>query len=333
MDARSSLEAKPPGRHVTQGAERAPYRSCRCAMGLARRQIDQPVVGVVVTGAAVENAAVAVSDSRGSTKVARHPPAIAHECSVRLDLFDVAQVLKRTPYVADLKPGGRYVAKEMLEAGGVPLLVRTQLDHGYLHVECSTVTGRTVAESLGRVKRSRDQDVVHPADKPLSATGGVVGLQGNLAPIVEVAGMADLKFSGPARCFDGEEACFVAVKKKKCREGDVLVIRHEGPEGAPGMREMLATTAALYVGPEAASDGPIALVRDGHLITIHAVKGRLEVGPARAEIAARAKSREPRAADFTSGDSWKYAQQVGPPRPDPVTDPGGAAEKKCHADI
>ena len=184
----------------------------------------------------------------------------------------------------------------MFEAGGVPLLMRTLLDHGYLHGECVTVTGRTVAENLKRVKWNKDQDVVRPADKPLSATGGVVGLRGNLAPegaIVKVAGMADLKFTGPARCFDGEEACFAAVKNKKYREGDVLVIRYEGPKGGPGMREMLATTAALYgqgmggkvalitdgrfsgatrgfcighVGPEAAVGGPIALVRDGDII-------------------------------------------------------------------
>ena len=221
----------------------------------------------------------------------------------KFDLFDVAEVFKRTPYIADLKPGGRYVAKDMFEAGGVPLLMRTLLDHGYLHGECLTVTGRTVAENLKRVKWNKDQDVVRPADKPLSATGGVVGLKGNLAPegaIVKVAGMADLKFTGPARCFDGEEACFEAVKNKKYREGDVLVIRYEGPKGGPGMREMLATTAALYgqgmggkvalitdgrfsgatrgfcighVGPEAAVGGPIAHVRDGDIIIIDADEG------------------------------------------------------------
>ena len=250
----------------------------------------------IVTRKALENAATVVSASGGSTNAALHLPAIAHECGLKFDLFDVAEVFKRTPYVADLKPGGRYVAKDMFEAGGVPLLMRTLLDHGYLHGECLTVTGRTVAENLKRVKWNKDQDVVHPADKPLSATGGVVGLRGNLAPegaIVKVAGMADLKFTGPARCFDGEEACFEAVKKKKYREGEVLVIRYEGPRGGPGMREMLATTAALYgqgmggkvalitdgrfsgatrgfcighVGPEAAVGGPIAHVRDGDII-------------------------------------------------------------------
>ncbi|HZA02767.1 MAG TPA: dihydroxy-acid dehydratase, partial [Hyphomicrobiaceae bacterium] len=304
-----------------------------------------------------------VSATGGSTNAALHLPAIANECGVKFDLFDVAEVFKRTPYIADLKPGGRYVAKDMFEAGGVPLLMRTLLDHGYLHGECLTVTGRTVAENLKRVKWNKDQDVVRPADKPLSATGGVVGLKGNLAPdgaIVKVAGMADLKFTGPARCFDGEEACFEAVKKKKYREGDVLVIRYEGPKGGPGMREMLATTAALYgqgmggkvalitdgrfsgatrgfcighVGPEAAIGGPIALVRDGDIIAIDAVKGTLEIKLTKAELEARGKAWKPRQREFTSGYLWKYAQQVGAARDGAVTHPGAAAERACYADI
>src|SRR5258708_37404636 len=186
----------------------------------------------------LENAAAVVAASGGSTNAALHLPAIANECGIKFDLFDVAEVFKRTPYVADLKPGGRYVAKDLFEAGGVPLLMKTLLDHGFMHGDCMTVTGRTMAENLKRVKWNKDQDVVRPANKPLSATGGVVGLKGNLAPegaIVKVAGMADLKFTGPARCFDGEEACFEAVKKKKYREGDVLVIRYEGPKGGPGI--------------------------------------------------------------------------------------------------
>jgi dihydroxy-acid dehydratase len=241
--------------------------------------------------------------------------------------------------------------------------MRTLLDHGYLHGDCLTVTGRTIAENLKRVKWNKDQDVVRPADKPLSANGGVVGLKGNLAPdgaIVKVAGMAELKFVGPARCFDGEEACFEAVKKKKYREGEVLVIRYEGPQGGPGMREMLATTAALYgqgmggkvalitdgrfsgatrgfcighVGPEAAVGGPIAHVRDGDLIAIDAEKGTLEVKLTKAEIDARAKTWKPRKPECTSGYLWKYAQQVGPARSGAVTHPGGAAEKACYADI
>src|SRR5262249_29515850 len=250
----------------------------------------------IVTREALENAAAVVSASGGSTNAALHLPAIANECGVKFDLFDVAEVFKRTPYIADLKPGGRYVAKDLFEAGGVPLLMKTLLDHGYLHGACMTVTGRTIAENLKSVRWNDDQDVVRPAGKPLLATGGVVGLVGNLAPdgaIVKVAGMSKLTFSGPARCFDGEEACFEAVKNRAYKEGDVLVIRYEGPRGGPGMREMLATTAALYgqgmggkvalitdgrfsgatrgfcvghVGPEAAVGGPIALIKDGDLI-------------------------------------------------------------------
>src|SRR5438874_13309537 len=203
----------------------------------------------IVTRKALENAATVVSATGGSTNAALHLPAIAHEAGIKFDLFDVAAIFEKTPYIADLKPGGRYVAKDMFEAGGVPLLMKTLLDHGYLHGECMTVTGRTIAENLKRVKWNKDQDVVRPANKPLLASGGVVGLKGNLAPegaIVKVAGMAELKFSGPARCFDGEEACFEAVRKRKYQAGDVLVIRYEGPKGGPGMREMLATTAALY---------------------------------------------------------------------------------------
>src|SRR5437868_3088116 len=285
----------------------------------------------IVTRKALENAATVVSATGGSTNAALHLPAIAHECGLKFDLFDVADVFKRTPYVADLKPSGRYVAKDMFEAGGVPLLMRTLLDHGYLHGECLTVTGRTVAENLKRVKWNKDQDVVRPADKPLSATGGVVGLRGNLAPegaIAKGAGMAELKFAGPARCFDGEEACFEAVKKKKYKEGDVLVIRYEGPKGGPGMREMLATTAALYgqgmggkvalitdgrfsgatrgfcvghVGPEAAVGGPIALVRDGDVITLDADKGTLDVKLSKSELDERRKGWKPRPPGFTSG--------------------------------
>jgi dihydroxy-acid dehydratase len=316
----------------------------------------------IVTRKALENAAAVVAASGGSTNAVLHLPAIANEVGIKFDLFDVAEVLKRTPYIADLKPGGRYVAKDMFEAGGVPLLMKTLLDHGFLHGDCLTVTGRTIAENLKSVKWNPDQDVVHPADKPLLATGGVVGLRGNLAPegaIVKVAGMEVLRFSGPARCFDGEESCFEAVKNRTYKEGDVLVIRYEGPKGGPGMREMLSTTAALYgqgmgnkvalitdgrfsgatrgfcighVGPEAAVGGPIGLLRDGDIIEIDAEKGTLDVKLTDAELAARAKEWKPRPEEFGSGYLWKYAQQVGTARYGAVTHPGAAAEKACYAD-
>jgi dihydroxy-acid dehydratase len=316
----------------------------------------------IVTRQALENAAAVVAATGGSTNAALHLPAIAHECGIKFDLFDVAEILKKTPYIADLKPSGRYVAKDMFEAGGVPLLMKTLLDNGFLHGDCLTVTGRTIAENLKAVKWNPDQDVVYPADKPLSPTGGVVGLKGNLAPegaIVKVAGMAGLRFSGPARCFDGEEACFEAVKNRTYREGDVLVIRYEGPKGGPGMREMLSTTAALYgqgmggkvalitdgrfsgatrgfcvghVGPEAAVGGPIGLLRDGDIIELDAEKGTLDVKLSDAELAARAKTWKPRAEEYASGYLWKYTQQVGPARNGAVTHPGGSAEKACYAD-
>ena len=317
----------------------------------------------IVTRKALENAATVVAATGGSTNGALHLPAIANECGIKFDLFDVAEVFKRTPYIADLKPSGRYVAKDMFEAGGIPLLMRTLLDHGYLHGDCITVTGRTIAENLTSVKWNEDQDVVRRADKPMSPTGGVVGLKGNLAPdgaIVKVAGMESLRFSGPARCFDGEEACFDAVKTKKYREGDVLVIRYEGPKGGPGMREMLATTAALYgqgmgakvalitdgrfsgatrgfcvghIGPEAAVGGPIGLLRDGDIIEIDGDKGTLDVKLTKSEFDKRASEWKPRAEEHTSGYLWKYAQQVGSARYGAVTHPGGAVEKACYADI
>jgi dihydroxy-acid dehydratase len=317
----------------------------------------------IVTRAALENAAAVVAATGGSTNAALHLPAIAHECGIEFDLFDVAEVFKKTPYIADLKPGGRYVAKDMFEAGGVPLLMKTLLDHGFLHGDCLTVTGRTIADNLRSVKWNDAQDVVHPADKPMLATGGVVGLKGNLAPegaIVKVAGMERLRFSGPARCFDGEEACFDAVKNKKYREGEVLVIRYEGPKGGPGMREMLATTAALYgqgmgdkvalitdgrfsgatrgfcvghVGPEAALGGPIGLLQDGDMIEIDAEKGTLDVKLPKSELEQRARAWKPHADEITSGYLWKYAQQVGPARKGAVTHPGGSVEKECYADI
>src|ERR1700755_730234 len=201
----------------------------------------------IVTRKALENAAAVVAASGGSTNAALHLPAIAHEAGIKFDLFDVAEIFKKTPYVADLKPGGKYVAKDMFEVGGIPLLMKTLLDNGFMHGDVITVTGRTMGGKLQSVRWNPHQDVVHPADKPITVTGGVVGLKGNLAPegaIVKVAGMSNLKFSGPARCFDCEEDAFDAVQKRTYKEGEVIVIRYEGPRGGPGMREMLSTTAA-----------------------------------------------------------------------------------------
>ncbi|MDX8449264.1 dihydroxy-acid dehydratase [Mesorhizobium captivum] len=317
----------------------------------------------IVTRKALENAATVVSATGGSTNAALHLPAIAHEAGIKFDLFDVAAIFEKTPYIADLKPGGKYVAKDMFEAGGIPLLMKTLLDHGYLHGDCLTVTGRTLAENMQHVAWNDSQDVVRPANRPITKTGGVVGLKGNLAPegaIVKVAGMSELKFSGPAHCFDSEEECFEAVTQRNYQEGEVLVIRYEGPRGGPGMREMLSTTAALYgqgmggkvalitdgrfsgatrgfcighVGPEAAVGGPIGLIKDGDVISIDAVKGTIEVALSDAELAARAKKWKARETDYQSGAIWKYAQTVGSARDGAVTHPGGAKETHCYADI
>ncbi|CAO4170314.1 dihydroxy-acid dehydratase [Methylorubrum populi] len=319
----------------------------------------------IVTRKALENAAATVAASGGSTNAALHLPAIAHECGIEFTLFDVAEIFRKTPYIADLKPGGRYVAKDMFEVGGIPLLMKTLLDHGYLHGDCLTVTGRTIAENLAKVAWNPDQDVVRPADQPITVTGGVVGLKGNLAPegaIVKVAGMPAEKqvFTGPARVFDGEEACFEAVQNRTYKPGDVLVIRYEGPKGGPGMREMLSTTAALYgqgmgdkvalitdgrfsgatrgfcvghVGPEAAIGGPIGLLRDGDIITLDAIKGTLDVALSDAELAQRRTEWTPRGNTATSGYLWKYAQTVGPAVNGAVTHPGGAKETQTYADV
>jgi dihydroxy-acid dehydratase len=317
----------------------------------------------IITIKALENAATVVAASGGSTNAALHLPAIAHEAGIKFDLFDVAEIFKRTPYIADLKPGGKYVAKDMFEAGGIPLLMKTLLDHGFLHGDCITVTGRTMAENMASVKWNPHQDVVYPANTPITKTGGVVGLKGNLAPegaIVKVAGMKNLKFSGPARCFDSEEACFEAVAQRKYKEGEVLVIRYEGPRGGPGMREMLSTTAALYgqgmgekmalitdgrfsgatrgfcighVGPEAQVGGPIALLKDGDIISIDAENGTLDCDVSAAELANRKKAWKPRDHGYGSGALWKYAREVGPAVAGAVTHPGGKEEGVCYADI
>jgi dihydroxy-acid dehydratase len=319
----------------------------------------------IVTLKALENAATVIAATGGSTNGALHLPAMAHEAGIKFDLFDVAEIFKRTPYIADLKPGGRYVAKDMFEAGGIPLLMKTLLDEGFLHGDCMTVTGRTIAENMASVKWNDKQDVVRRASDPITKTGGVVGLKGNLAPegaIVKVAGISQekLTFKGPARCFDTEEAAFEAVSKRTYQEGDVLVIRYEGPKGGPGMREMLATTAALYgqgmgdkvalitdgrfsgatrgfcighVGPEAAVGGPIALLRDGDIIEIDAIQGFLTVALSDAELAERKKGWTQPRSGYGSGTLWKYAQTVGPAVSGAVTHPGAQGESHVYADI
>ncbi|MEM1105995.1 MAG: dihydroxy-acid dehydratase [Pseudomonadota bacterium] len=317
----------------------------------------------ICTRKAFENAAVVVAATGGSTNAALHLPAMAHECGVEFTLRDMAEVFQRTPWLADLKPGGTFVAKDFGQAGGVPLLMKTLLEAGLIHGDCLTVTGQTWAECLEDVTWNSAQTVVRPASDPLSPTGGVVGLWGSLAPngaIVKVAGMTNLRFTGPARVFDGEAACFAAVEARNYREGDVLVIRYEGPKGGPGMREMLSTTAALYgqgmgdkvalitdgrfsgatrgfcighVGPEAAEGGPIGLIQDGDRITIDADKGTIDVHLTPAEMQDRVKAWAPRATPYTSGAIAKFAKLVGPAHLGAVTHEGARGEGHIYADI
>ncbi len=317
----------------------------------------------IVTREAFENAAMVVAATGGSTNAALHLPAMAHEAGIDFDLFDVGEIFKRTPYIGDLKPGGKYVAKDMFEAGGIPQVMKALLDGGYLHGDCLTVTGKTVAENLASVEFNTEQDVIYPTSNPISPTGGVVSLKGNLAPdgaIVKVAGLKNLKFTGPARVFDNEEECFACVDKRKYNEGDVLVIRYEGPKGGPGMREMLSTTAALYgqgmgdkvalitdgrfsgatrgfcvghVGPEAAVGGPIGLIKDGDVITLDAIEGTIDVDVSEDEFARRKAEWKPRDVPYGSGAIWKYAQLVGPARYGALTNPGAKGETECYADI
>jgi dihydroxy-acid dehydratase len=338
------------------------YHSGRAVVDLIEKNIKPRDI---VTRKALENAAAIVAATGGSTNAVLHLPAIANECGIDFDAFDIGEVFKRTPYLADMKPGGKYVAKDLHEAGGVQMILKILLDAGFIHGDCMTVTGKTMAENLADIKFNEKQDVVYPVAKALSNSGGVVVLKGNLAidgAIVKVAGMQKdaLKFTGVARCFDSEEACFKAVEQKKYQEGDVLVIRYEGPKGGPGMREMLATTAAIYgqgmgskvalitdgrfsggtrgfcvghVAPEAAIGGMIALLSDGDKITIDAINGAIDVDLSAAEIEKRKAAWRPRENDYQSGTLWKYTQTVGSPRYGAVTHPGARKEKFSYDKI
>lgn len=317
----------------------------------------------ICTREAFVNAARIVAATGGSTNAALHLPAMAHEAGIAFDLFDVAEAFKTTPYMADLQPGGQFVARDMYDAGGVYMLMKSLLAEGLLYGDCITVTGKTLGENIEEITWNPNQKVIYPATAPITPTGGVVGLRGTLAPdgaIVKVAGMDRLTFTGPAQVFDCEEDCFAAVEAREIREGSVIVIRYEGPKGGPGMREMLSTTAALYgqgmgekvalitdgrfsgatrgfcighVGPEAAECGPIALVEDGDEIVIDAETGVIDLNVPAEVLDERRKHWTPRATDYGSGAIWRYAQNVGPAYKGAVTHPGGSAETHIFADI
>ena len=334
--------------------------SGRAVMNLVRRNLRPRDI---VTKDALYNAAMIVGATGGSTNAALHLPAMAHEAGIPFTLQDVAEIMRDVPTIGDLKPGGRYVAFDVHKIGGIPVIIRALLDANLLRGDCITVTGKTLAENHRDVIFPTNQDVIRPVSDPISPTGGVVGLKGNLAPdgaIVKVAGMKELRFEGNALCFDTEEDAFAAVDARAYKAGDVIIIRYEGPRGGPGMREMLSTTAAIYgqgmgdkvalitdgrfsgatrgfcighVGPEAAVGGPIALLRDGDRITIDAAAGTIDVALSDEEFAARRLEWKPRGTDYNAGALWKYAQLVGPAHLGAVTHPGGAAETHVYADI
>jgi len=336
------------------------YESGQAVMNLLEKKIKPREI---VTKKSLENAATIVAATGGSTNAALHLPALANEIGVKFDLMDVAKIFKRTPYLADLKPGGKYVAKDMWLAGGVPMLLKTLYEGGYIHGDCMTVTGKTMKENLKGIKFNPKQKVMRSYKNPLSPTGGVVGLKGNLAPegaIVKVAGLKKLQFTGKARCFENEESAMKAVQSKKYNDGDVIIIRYEGPVGGPGMREMLPTTGAIYgqgkgekvalitdgrfsgatrgfcighVGPEASVGGPIALLRNGDVIDIDAKKGTINVRLSKKELQKRRKKWRPKKINFGNGTLWKYAQTVGPAYLGAPTHPGGKNEVKVYADI
>ncbi len=336
------------------------YEAGKTVMQLIKNQIRPRDI---VTLDSLENAARAVAASGGSTNAALHLPALAHEAGIKFDLFDVADIFKSTPYIADLKPGGKYVAKDLYEVGGVPVLLKALADGGYLNLNCLSVTGKTLKENLQDIIFPKNQEVIKNINNPITKTGGVVGLKGNIAEegaIVKVAGMKRLFHKGPARVFDSEELAYKAVEKKDYKEGDVIVIRYEGPKGGPGMREMLATTSAIYgqgmgdkvalitdgrfsgatrgfcighVGPEAAIGGNIGLLKNGDIITIDAEKGILNAELTQDELQRRRKDWKPRKNLYQSGDLWKYSQLVGSALNGAVTHPGAEKEEFCYADI
>ncbi|MBB5986361.1 dihydroxy-acid dehydratase [Sphingobium lignivorans] len=346
----------------------APYKSRQEIAVAAGKQIMDVLARNIrprdiCTREAFENAARIVAATGGSTNGALHLPAMANECGIAFDLFDVAEIFKTTPYMADLKPGGRYVAKDMHAAGGIYMLMKSLAQTGLLHLDCMTVTGKTLGENIDEVTWNPDQKVIYDAKTPITPTGGVVGLKGSLAPegaIVKVAGMKRLQFTGTAKVFEREEDAFAAVEAQQIVDGDVVVIRYEGPKGGPGMREMLSTTAALYgqglgekvalitdgrfsggtrgfcighVGPEAADGGPIALIENGDTIAIDAEAGTIDLLVDGTVLAERRAKWQPRTNDYQAGALWRYSRNVGPARTGAVTHPGARAETHVYADI
>jgi len=301
---------------------------------------EQRLPRQILTRPAFENAVASVAATGGSTNAVLHLLAIAHTAGVPLVIDDFERISARVPLIADLKPGGRFVATDLFEAGGTPLVARRLLDLGLLHADALTVTGQSIAQEASKAVETPDQEVVRPADNPLKSTGGLVILKGNLAPegcVVKVAGHEFHHHAGPARVFDGEEQAFAAVQSGKIHSGDVVVIRYEGPKGGPGMREMLAVTAALvgaglgdsvalltdgrfsgathglmagHVAPEAMAGGPIAGLREGDRIVFDLPKRELRVEVPDSEMKQRLASWRPPQPRYSTGVMAKYASQV-----------------------
>jgi len=310
-----------------------------------------PMPRDLVTRRSLENACAVVAATGGSTNAGLHIPAIAHEAGIRFTLDDVAEVFRRTPLLADLKPGGRFVARDVHAIGGVAVVLRALLEAGALHEDCPTIDGRSIGE-IARGAAAPDGEVVRKAGAPISPTGGVVVLRGNLCPdgaLLKVAGLKSLVFEGPARVFEDEEQAVAVVRARGYEAGSVLVVRNEGPKGGPGMREMLGLTALIYgqgmgekvalltdgrfsgatrgmcigyAGPEAAAGGPIALLRDGDVVRIDAGAGTIDMRVDEAELAARRAAWRHRPRERLAGLLEKYAAGVGPAHLGAVTHSG-----------
>ena len=296
----------------------------------------------ILTKKALENAVAIGAATGGSTNIALHLPAIAYELGLELTLDEIHEISQRTPTLADLRPGGKYVMLDVHKVGGVQVILKALLDAGALHGDCLTITGRTMAEELADVVIPEGQDVIRPKENAVSPTGGLVVVRGNLAPeggVIKTAGVTKLSLTGPARCFDSEEETMAAVQRREIKSGDIVVIRYEGPKGGPGMREMLGVTAAIvgqglgyevalltdgrfsgatrglmvgHVCPEAFDGGPIALVQDGDILTVDAENGRLTIDISDEEMTARRTAWQPRELRVKTGAIAKYARHVGP---------------------
>ena len=317
--------------------DEAAFNAGKLVMELLRRDLRP---SQILTRKAIENAIASVAATGGSTNAVLHLLAIAREAGVELTIDDFDRISERTPLIADLKPGGRFVANDLYRAGGIPLVAKRLIDAGLIHGDTMTVTGKTLAEAAQMTQETAGQEVVRPMTQPLKSTGGLVILKGNLAPegcVVKVAGHERMIHKGPARVFEREEDAFQAVQAGKIKDNDVMVIRYEGPKGGPGMREMLGVTAALvgaglgdsvalltdgrfsgathglmagHVAPEAAHGGPIAAVRDGDSIVFDIKARRLDVEISDQEMKARLsqwKTPEPR---YKTGVMAKYAKLV-----------------------